>query len=484
MERSEARRGGRVLWFFVWGAMALVGGVNTHSPFGILSGRYGFVLGILFAGIASMQLVFGASFLARKESVLAVVVLVLFGVGLVGQRVYVTPPGIDFGAYYVAGKISAEKPPGQLYFNAVSADGRFVLWDAAPGWQETTSQFGVPKALTFIYPPFFAVLMKPLTFFSYGVAYELWNIFAVLVTIASIWMSSNLGGIRLEANMALILLVGLFSFSPFFQELEVGQISSALLFLCTSGVWLCARRWEGSSAFCFALATMIKITPIVVVPLFVIHRRWKWLAVYGCWMVCFTAISVWQAGWPAHQQFLHSVMPSLSCGITTIGNVSVMSFVQELFLGYVPMDWHLSALPPLACIASKLVSFVVFGLLVVRFYFYRWERDLVRHLTLILLLSLSIAPITWMHHYVIALLPFLYLWGRAQGRQRDYLLMATVVAVGSNLTGLTIPFFRNHPVTQLALAGIIPCLTVALVWFRGGERPVGAASLLLTDSHQ
>ena len=474
MEKS-ARRGGKVLWFAVWGAMALVAGVNTLAPFWILSGRYGFVLGVLLAGVASVQLVVGASFLRPKDFVLAVVVLLLFGVGLVGQRVYVTPPGIDFGAYYVAGKVVAEKPPGRLYFNAVSADGRFILWDAAPGWHETTSRVGVPKALTFIYPPFFAVLMKPLTYFPYGVAFALWNVFALLATITSIWMSTNLGGIRLEVNLVLILLVGLFSFSPFFQELEVGQVSSVLLFLCTSGVWLYSRRSEGSSAFCFALATMIKITPLVVVPLFVIHRRWKWLAGYGCWMVWLTGFSVWQAGWPAHEQFLHSVMPSLSCGITTIGNVSLMTFVEELFLGFVPMDWHLSPMPPLACMASKLVSFAVFGVLMVRFYLYRREQNLVRDLTLILLLSLSIAPITWMHHYVVALLPFLYLWGRAEGGRRDYLFVASVLAVGSNLTGLAIPFFRDLPVAQLVLAGIIPCLTVALVWFRVGERPGVAA---------
>jgi hypothetical protein len=192
-------------------------------------------------------------------------------------------------------------------------------------------------------------------------------------------------------------------------------------------------------------------------------------------MVWLTGFSVWQAGWPAHEQFLHSVMPSLSCGITTIGNVSLMTFVQELFLGYVPMDWHLSPMAPLACIASKLVSFAVFGLLVVRFYLYRREQNLVRDLTLILLLSLSIAPITWMHHYVVALLPFLYLWGRAEGGRRDYLFVASVLAVGSNLTGLAIPFFRDLPVAQLVLAGIIPCLTVALVWFRVGERPGVAA---------
>jgi hypothetical protein len=122
-----------------------------------------------------------------------------------------------------------------------------------------------------------------------------------------------------------------------------------------------------------------------------------------------------------------------------------------------------STLPPPACLVSKVVALVVFCGVMARFYVYR-RKNLVLHLVLVVLLSLAISPITWMHHYVMALLPFLYLWGR--GIRRDCLLLAALLVVGTNLTVFPLPeLFRNH-VAQLVLAGVVPCLTLALVWFR------------------
>jgi Gpi18-like mannosyltransferase len=264
----------------------------------------------------------------------------------------------------------------------------------------------------------------------------------------------------------LILTVGLFSFAPFFHELAVGQVSSLLLFLCALGIWLLSRGQDWLSAFCFALATMIKITPVVVVPLLAMHRKWKWLAAYGCWMVCLTGFSIWRMGWAPHQQFLFEVMPGVSCGFVTYGNYSTMAFVQALFLGGMPMHGFPSSLPPGACLLSKTTSAALLVLLMIQFYRHRKESNLTLHLVLLVLLSLATSPIVWTHHYVIALLPFLYLWCRERASGRDYLLLATVLAVGTSVTAFPLPLLVHNHAGQLVLAGIVPCLTIALVYFR------------------
>jgi Gpi18-like mannosyltransferase len=340
-------------------------------------------------------------------------------------------------------------------------------------WRGTVSRFGVSEAFVFIYPPFFAVLMKPFTYFPFSTAYGLWSALTVLLAFASVWITLLLGGRRTNTTLALILIVGLFSFSPFFQELLVGQVASLLLFLCTLGVWLLSRDQEWSPAFCFAVATMIKLTPIIAVPLLAMHRKWRWLAAYGCWMVCLIVFSIWRAGWAAHEQFLHRVIPSLSCGVATVGNVSIMAFVQELFLGYVPMDGFQSTLPRFACALSKGVSFTILGLMMFRFYRYRKNENLVLHLGLVILLSQAISPITWMHHYVIALLPLLYFWCRAEALGGDYLLLVTMLAIGTNITVFPLSLLISNHAIQLVLAGVVPCLTLALVYFRVPPRSSG-----------
>ena len=114
-----------------------------------------------------------------------------------------------------------------------------------------------------------------------------------------------------------------------------------ILFLFAAGVWLLVRNRVLGSALCFALATMIKLTPVLVVPVLVIHRRWKWLGTYALFMTALLGGSVWQvAGWAAHAEFLHKALPSMSCGAPVCTNTSAVAFVQELFIGGVPRSTH------------------------------------------------------------------------------------------------------------------------------------------------
>jgi hypothetical protein len=454
--------------------MGMVAAINALTPYGVLSGRAGIAVGILLVAFAALLLAGGRPVLRdRREVGLAWVALVLFGGGVFGQRVHMNPLGVDFSAYYVVGHLVAEHPPGRLYYQAAFPDGRFNVADAASGWHEETLRYGTSDPPPFIYPPFFAVLMRPLGYFSYGVASFVWSALTVLLTFASVWMIFWVGGRRISAELAVILLAGLFSCAPFFHELKVGQVASLLLFLFSFGICLLVRGQDWLSAFCFAVATMIKLTPVVVVPLLVIYRKWRWLAAYGCWVLALSAFSIWQAGWAAHEQFWREVFPSLSCGLDTYGNTSIMAFVQELFLGRIPMNGIPATLPTGACLVSKVVALGALAIMMLRFYRYRRDENLVLHLGLLLLVSLVISPIAWIHHYVIALFPFLYLWCREKEADRDYLLLATVLAVGTSMTAFPLPLLVHSHTVQLVLAGIVPLLTLALVYFRvSGERLV------------
>jgi hypothetical protein len=460
--RTRIHTGWKTLWFVVWGAMALLAVVNALAPYWILSGTGGIAAGVLLVGCAALLFTHGSPVLLdRKDAALASVVLVLFGAGVFGQRLHTVDPRVDFRAYYIAGHLATDHAIGSLYNEATFPDGRIALMAAPSG--NIVEFRGVSASIPFIYPPFFAVLMRPFAYFSYGVAYELWSALTVLLTFAGVWISLSLGGRRVSAELAVVLVAGVFSYIPFFHELVVGQVGSLLLFLCALGVWLLARDRYWPSAFCFAAATMIKITPILVVPVLAMHRKWKWLAAYCCCMTALLGFSVWQTGWAVHEKFWHSVMPSVACGVTTVGDVSVVAWVQELLLGYVPMDEYQSTLPAFACAASKAVSLVVLGLVMLRLYLYRRKENLVLHVMLVMLLSLALSPITWLHHYTIALLPFLYLWGVEREPGRNWLLLATVLIIGTNVVGYALPLSSGIG-ARLVLAGVVPCLTIALAY--------------------
>lgn len=423
--------------------------------------------------IAAAQLLRGVNFLNLKETVLAAALLCVFGANQMMQWVSTLEfpslyRGFDFSAYYLAAKVLSGRPGQSLYDLPLYADGRMNLNAPAPfssAWQAAAFHYHVPFAAPFIYPPFFAVVMKPLAYLSFDSAFIVWEILTVLLLGAAVVLSLNLGGPRISRKLAIMLGVGLFSYYPFDDSLFMGQIDCLILFLLAAGVWLLKNNQTLISALSFALATQIKLTPVLAVPLLIFHRRWKWLAAYTAWMCSLLLVSVYQAGWPMQRQFWLVALPSISCGSPVCQNSSLVAYVQAMFLRYVP-NWGSPPLtiPPHACAVSRMVAFTVYTLFLVRFYLRRRDGELLRDLVIMVLLELVVSPISWWHHSTIALLPFLYLWN-IMAKRRDCALLALFLVVGTNAVGYFLILTENH-VAQLILAAIVPGLTITLVYLK------------------
>src|SRR5580704_13430587 len=134
MEAEGVQTGPKALWFLIWGAMALFAVVSALAPGWILAGRVGIVAGIVLAAAAVTQLALGDVRLSKREVTLSGVAVVLFVTGLLTERVLLLPARIDFSAYYVAGHVVSENPPGRLYNQLTFPDGRIAPLDSASEW--------------------------------------------------------------------------------------------------------------------------------------------------------------------------------------------------------------------------------------------------------------------------------------------------------------------------------------------------------------
>jgi hypothetical protein len=451
--------------------MLVVSAGNALARAPIFSGNRGFAFSVLLAAIAGVQLLLGIKFLGRREVVLSAILLMVFCMAQLVQFMRTTGPlspnrGVDFSAYYIAAKLTSERSAQSLYQLPLFADGRMDLNtedSVSSAWHGDAVRYHVPFAAPFIYPPFFAVLMKPLAHLSFASAYVVWNMVTMFLVVAAVLLSLDVGGVEIDGKLTLIAGVGLLSYYPLFDDLFYGQIGGLILFLIAAGVWLLARERVWTSALCFAVATLIKLTPALAVPVLIFHRRWKWLLAYAVWLIALTIFSVEQVGWSMHQQFWHEVMPSISCGAPVYTNSSIVAYVQDLFLGHVsvPQSPPLT-IPPYACEVSKAVAFAVYCLVLVRFYMRRREGLLTRDLVIMVLLGIVVSPISWWHHYTLGLLPFIYLWCKMPARG-NRLLLALFVVVGTNIIGFVGVSVENH-VAQLMLAAIVPGLTIALAY--------------------
>ena len=362
MEQSQLRVDSQTLWYVLWSTMCLTSVGDALAPYPIFSGKMGMSFNLLVAAIAGIQMLVRGTFLRHKEAGLATVLLMVFITAQLSQwaRTMGPPPqnsGVDFSAYYLAARVLSDGSGQSLYQLPLYPDGRMDLNAQAPlssSWHTAALRYNVPFSAPYIYPPFFAILMKPFARLSFSSALTAWKLSTVLLLAGAVLLSLSIGGVRIDWRLALILSTGLFSYYPFLDNLFWGQVGGLILFLLTAGVWLQARNRTSLSALCFAAATLIKLTPALALPVLIFHRRWKWLAAYGVWIIVILVFSVWQAGWAMHQQFWHDVLPKISCGVPVSENSSVVAYVQDLFLGQVHSAQSPPlTIPPYACTFSR-----------------------------------------------------------------------------------------------------------------------------------
>jgi hypothetical protein len=263
-------------------------------------------------------------------------------------------------------------------------------------------------------------------------------------------------------------LAAAFCFFPLKNELSNGQIDAVILILWTLGVYLLQGQRPLASGFCFALGTVIKVCPAIAVPFLVMRRQWTWLASYVASVIILTAASVWRLGWESHATWLQAVLPMLSCGIAISGNRSLPGFVAALcnprsLLGVS------QGLPGGLCLFNKgLGTVILFG-----FLFWCWNKNrgtraLVRELTLLPLVYLLAAPISWRMHFVLAALPLAYLWTISRQAARNAELLT--LSLSTVILGINIPDYVAVAVREtssffaVAAVGLWPVATAALIW--------------------
>ncbi len=331
-------------------------------------------------------------------------------------------PPDDFPVYYIAAKIAATGTRQPLYYPSGT---RYSLREILepgrePGtlWDQTARAAGLGPTLHFLTPPFTALIMEPLSRFPWQRAYLVWTWLSDLMLIASIYFALRLARAKPFWPWFAVCGAAGFAFFPFIQGLWLGQIDGLILITWTLGAYLWSRHRPVASAFCFAVGTMVKVTPVLAVGLFVIRRQWRWLAAYCAWMAVLLGVSIWQLGLQNHLDWLRTVYPALSCGAPYFENRSISSFLLALFNGGVFVHGIPQSVPALLCLIGKVTSAAVYlGALYLLWKKNRKSDGLAFELLTIAVISLAVSPISWRHYFVLALLPLVYLWVVALGEK-------------------------------------------------------------------
>jgi Glycosyltransferase family 87 len=385
--------------------------------------------------------------------------------------------GEDFAIYYTAGKVARQVGDRQLYYpnrREGELSARNLLDSIAPEtrWGQTAQSSGFHTTGRFMAPPFTAILMEPLTLMSPQKALLIWRQASTLMLIAALYFILRLSGIAESWPIALVASAGwALALFPFTEMIYQGQVDALMLLLWTLGAYLAQKQQPVWSALSFALATMIKVNPALVCGVFLIRRQWRWLAAYLFWLAVLLGIGTSQLGWQNHLLWARTVAPIISCGVPYFASKSLPTLITNIYLHTVPLETaNLPYLPKALCFFNKGLSLALYcGTL-----FYFWKKNksasnLVYELAVMGLVILLISPEAFRHHFVVAILPVLYLWMRSRfGTGRTATLHWAVLAfftlsIGTVFPDYLITRFRN-PLLDLSLSAIVPAATMLLVY--------------------
>ncbi len=374
----------------------------------------------------------------------------------------------DFRVYYVASALVANHLDSHLYDEAgtgVDPQRRTANPDSVIATMARSK--GISKTQLYVYPPFLADVLIPLTWFSAPTASVLWRALNLLAVALSGAIVSRLLGYKLASIPTLFVMAGLFFFTPLWQGMHYGQITLQLLLVWSAGILFYAKGWKQASAIVLSAGVLLKMTPLLIVIPILIWRDWKWVRWFAGGLIAGTML-ILQVNSPGTLPFYFGhVVPPMSVGIVARENKTVLSLVEILWCH--GLDYQGIPVPRMAILIGKLICAVLVGL--AAFLTSRSAKALSATdrkfvLAAFALLSLCVSPVAWLDSLAIGYMLLALLWQRMlntrTSRSELLLLFIATVAIGTTF-GPGYLYWRLDQSVPFQFAPLI--LAIALVFY-------------------
>jgi hypothetical protein len=329
------------------------------------------------------------------------------------------PDQVDFKVYLTAAQLVREHKGVEIYNDADTGQNPQMRF-ATPGsiFQQTAASIGIPWVRLYVYPPTLADLLVPFTFLSLQHACDAWLALNFLIILGAAILVTWMFFDTVFHVACIGFFFGILCFRANGWSFGEGQISSVLILLWTAGIVCYVKGFNRTSAAVFALATSIKLTPLLVLLPFLVWREGRWVRwfAFSLAAICVTLCLI--NGPKALADYTLHVMPPMSTGFISISNVSLPSGLQQFYLGLTGKNFMAedTVIPHAVIFGSKLIAAAI--MLATLIGVYRLGprlpiMDRAKLLSLISLLSLYCSPIAWRSAYGIVFLAALFLWKEA-----------------------------------------------------------------------
>jgi len=274
----------------------------------------------------------------------------------------------------------------------------------------------------YIYPPFFLLLVWPLTQLpppAAAAVFETLKWAAMVVALRAAWRLAARDGEDVPPIVALGSLALTWRFID--NDFGVGNINLLLLAAVIGALWLVHRRHDIPAGALLAIAASIKVTPALLLAYLVYKGCWRTLigAAIGL-MLCLLVLPVLVVGWEANLHLLQGWYDMVVHGYlrsgavrSERGNQALVAILNRL-LGPHPAilpDTHL-AFVVLSDAARNALRLILTGAILAGVFWTCRRRTrphgimLATEAGLVLIATLLVSGITWKAHCVVLVLPY------------------------------------------------------------------------------
>jgi uncharacterized membrane protein len=214
-----------------------------------------------------------------------------------------------------------------------------IYYDAAMALRTGDDLFGAYEQapLTYIYPPFLAILFMPFTYLPINVAGAIWVVINLGLLLACLWLGGRLFldrfNARLDvATMPVLLLLTVIFFQPRIDaEFDQGQVDFLVLLGILGGLAL-VHRFPFIAGVILGLVANIKYQTVIFLPYFMIRGWWSGAVGFVSGAIAFALSGALVIGWATNLEYLKRAFAGLG---SLLGLPEAEGPKPFIF----PMDW-------------------------------------------------------------------------------------------------------------------------------------------------
>ncbi|GAA5526733.1 glycosyltransferase family 87 protein [Herpetosiphon gulosus] len=273
------------------------------------------------------------------------------------------------------------------------------------------------KIFPFLYPPPSVILFYPLSLFEYKNALVIYSIINHLAIIAAIFLLIKIFNYKYLSIQSLLLTIIIYNSYPLIENIYSGQVSVIVLVFLLIFILL-KDTFQTIACLALALAIILKMYPVVILPVLLINKKYKLLITTTSLLILLTLGSTLFIPSFVWNDWLVNVVPSGGYGeypegltdVSLFDNKGVNGVFAEILIKQDPSKVMNYPVFAKAATYGICIALVIITFLVVYRYIDQNDRKALEKIVFVTLpLIFLIAPFSWTHHIITIYPTIIYL---------------------------------------------------------------------------